>query len=111
MWQPFDDGRTIGTPGSETGIILRDDEHVDGARITLERDGATPFAITCGIYGWMMHTRFFGTEADAHRAYDEMRQALEDIVRAMPLDSEPDRDARMKDTMQRIGEFVVRYPT
>ena len=110
MWQPFDGGRTIGTPGSEAGVILRDDEHVDGARITLERDGATPFAITCGIYGWMMHTRFFGKEADARQAYDEMKQALDEIIRAMPLDSEPDRDARMKAIMRQIGEFAARFP-
>ena len=42
---------------SEGGVILRELEHPDGARIALERGGAvSPFAITCGIYGWMVHT-------------------------------------------------------
>jgi hypothetical protein len=110
-WQPFDDGRTIGTPGSESGTILCDDEHADGARITLERNGSVaPFAITCGIYGWMMHTRFFGEEAQARQAYDDMKQALDDIIRSIPLESDRERDTGMKDTARRIAEFVARFP-
>jgi hypothetical protein len=35
-WVPYDRGGSI---GSEEGIILRDEMHRDGARITLERDG------------------------------------------------------------------------
>jgi hypothetical protein len=35
------------------------------ARITLERDGHQPFAITCGSYGWMVHTSFFSGEEEA----------------------------------------------
>jgi hypothetical protein len=110
-WYPFDGGRSVGTPGSEAGTILADDEHALGARITLDRDGATaPFAITCGIYGWMMHTRFFGTEADARLAYDAMTRALGEIMLTIPLDGDPDRDARMTDVMGRIREFVERFP-
>jgi hypothetical protein len=110
-WYPFDGGRSVGTPGSEAGTILADDEHALGARITLERDGATaPFAITCGIYGWMMHTRLFGAEADARLAYDAMRQALGEIMLTIPLDGDPDRDAHMTDVMRRIGDFIERFP-
>ena len=59
-WHPFEDGASIGQAGSEGGVIVRDDEHPWGARITLERDGGfAPFALTCGIYGWMVHTRWF----------------------------------------------------
>jgi hypothetical protein len=110
-WYPFDGGRSVGTPGSEAGTILADDEHALGARITLERDGATaPFAITCGIYGWMMHTRFFAADADAHLAYNAMRQALGEIMLTIPLDGDPDRDAQMSDVMHRVGDFVERFP-
>lgn len=49
VWYSFDEGRSIGLRGTEEGVIIRDDEHPEGARITLERDGRTPFAITCGI--------------------------------------------------------------
>jgi hypothetical protein len=110
-WYPFDGGRSVGTPGSEAGTIVGDDEHALGARITLERDSATaPFVITCGIYGRMMHTRFFATEADARLAYDAMKRALSGIILTIPLDGDPERDARMKDVMGRIGDFVERFP-
>lgn len=110
-WYPFEGGRTIGTAGSESGIILADDEHDDGARITLERDGAiAPFAITCGIYGWMMHTRWFSDEAEARRDYDAMRRALDAIARSIPLESDPDVDAQMHAVTVAIGQFVERFP-
>jgi hypothetical protein len=57
-WHSFENGGTLGQAGSEEGTILRDEEHPLGARISLERDcRVAPFAITCGIYGWMLHTR------------------------------------------------------
>ena len=66
LWEPFDNGGTIGQEGSENGTIISDEEHLRGARITLERTTPTaPFAITCGVYGWMVHTRFVSTEAEA----------------------------------------------
>mgnify|MGYP001251445502 CR=1 FL=1 len=81
-WEKCDAGRTIGTLGPDDGVIVLDDEHTDGARITLERDSETaPFAITCGVYGWMMHTRFLGDEAEARAEYEAMRVALSDLVR------------------------------
>ena len=111
MWQSFDQGRTIGKSGSETGIILVDDEHGDGVRITLERDvGVAPFAITCGIYGWMVHTRFFANEEDARGAYEDMKQALDIIVQTIPIKSDPDCDAKMKATTRMIEDFVEQYP-
>lgn len=49
-WSSFDEGHSLGTRGSENGIILRDEEHIEGARITLERDGDNaPFSVTMGI--------------------------------------------------------------
>jgi hypothetical protein len=110
-WSPFDGGRAIGTAGSESGITLADDEHGDGARITLERDTrSAPFAITCGIYGWMMHTRWFGDEAQARRDFDAMKHALGAIARSIPLRSDPDVDARTDAVIDAIGKFVERFP-
>ena len=109
MWQPFDNGRTIGGTGSESGVTLLDEEHVYGARITLERDGNTPFAITCGIYGWMMHTCFFANEEDAGQAYKKMKQALDSIIQSVPLNNDPDPDAKMEATERMIREFVECY--
>ncbi len=76
-WGPFEDGSTVGSPGSEGGIILRDEEHPLGSRITLERGGTTaPYTITCGIYGSMFHTAWAGNEANGASMYEAMRDRL-----------------------------------
>jgi hypothetical protein len=80
MWQPFDQGRTIGKSGSEMGIILLDEENVDGARI---------------------HSR---TPQVRHKA------GAQQHIRAIPLKSDPNRDAKMNATIQMINEFVEQYP-
>ncbi len=73
-WYPYSQKRTLGQRGSEYGIIVQEEQHVEGARITLERDCPTaPLAITCGIGGWLVHTRYFSTEAEAQQAYEEMK--------------------------------------
>lgn len=111
MWLSFDGGRTIGKSGSETGAILLDEEHADGARITLEGDARiAQFSITCGIFGWMVHTRFFVNEGDARRAYEDMKQALDKIIQSIPLESDPDHDTKMEATTRRIDEFMEHYP-
>ena len=51
MWNLFEKGKTINKRGPEEGITLKDEEHNDGARITLEKDGSiAPFSITCLLY-------------------------------------------------------------
>src|SRR3954471_2347950 len=76
-WAAFENGNTVGARGSEDGVIVVDEEHDLGARITLERDGSVaPFAITCGIYGWAFHTRFFSTRETADRDLETMKDAI-----------------------------------
>ena len=100
MWLPFRNGQTLGAPGSEYGITIRDEEHIGGARITLERDTkSTPFAITCGVYGTMVHTCLFCQEADAVSAYENMKRSLGDIM-----------DCDNEDFSQMIKEFMQKYP-
>jgi hypothetical protein len=109
-WLPFDGGASLGLTGSE-GVILRDDEYEGGARITLERDGfAAPFSITCGVYGWMVHTRFFAHGWEAERAYAAMRPELAAIVDVLPLASELDDDAKVDAAVVAINRFVDRFP-
>ncbi len=85
-WAAFDDGNSLGTSGSEGGTIRRDEEHDLGARITLEEGGSVaPWSITCGIYGWMFHTRFFGSEENGNHEFDQMKIGLEDVLRIIPL--------------------------
>lgn len=76
-WYPFEEGSTIGAIGSEGGSILEDEEYGLGARITLEQGGQTaPFAITCGIYGFMMHTTWARDEAEAKAKFEAMKSEL-----------------------------------
>jgi hypothetical protein len=81
-WTPVDEGATQGHTGSEGGLIWKDEQHADGARITLERDAllGAPFAITGAVYGWMVHTRFFADEPTALAQYEAIKPALAQIA-------------------------------
>ena len=109
-WLPFDGGASIGEPGSDGGAIVRDDEYRGGARITLERGGFAAFSITCGVYGWMMHSRYFAALPEAEREYAAMQPELAAIVDALPLQADPDTDAKTDAASAAIGRFVDRFP-
>src|SRR5687767_1441545 len=110
-WSPFEGGTSLGQRGSESGVILRDEQHEDGSRITLERGGRNaPFAITCGIYGWMLHTRFFKTEAEATAEYERMQVGLAGILTVIPYDDDPEKETKMEKAAELIQEFVTRFP-
>jgi hypothetical protein len=107
-WRPFEDGATLGLPGSEEGIVVRDEEHVLGARITLERAASVaPFAITCGIYGWMMHTCFLSSEPEAESQYDQMKNSLAALLEAAERTAEIDGGRKV--LMEGIEKFVGEY--
>jgi hypothetical protein len=108
-WQPYECGRTIGCLGVERGVILLDEEHPAGARITLERDGqAAPFAITCGLEGWFVHTVFFPSEAEAQDAFKLMKRELERIAAFVPSASNF-TEQQTKAVKQAIKGFVTRF--
>ncbi|HET9226288.1 MAG TPA: hypothetical protein VFR31_06455 [Thermoanaerobaculia bacterium] len=110
-WHPFEGGSSLGQRGSEEGAILRDEEHAEGSRITLEGEGpAAPFAITCSVYGWMVHTRFFGTEAEANTEYERMKTDLADILSAIPYSDDPEVEAKSDQVVRLIADFSARYP-
>jgi hypothetical protein len=81
-WYPAEDGATFGHTGPEGGEIWKDEEHPDGARITLERNTllGAPFAISCAVYGWLVDTRFFADEPTAVQQYEAMKVALAGIA-------------------------------
>jgi hypothetical protein len=110
MWQPFQNGTTFGQLGSEGGVILRDEEHDSGARITLERDCShgVPFAVTCGIYGWFFHTRLLGSEAEAE--FSAMLDGLSAIVEIVPRIDDAAANAKMSAISDAISAFVRRFP-
>ncbi len=107
-WTVFEDGATVGSRGSESGLILLDEEYDQASRITLEQAVSTaPFAITCGVYGRFFHTRFFDSETVARNEYAAMKDVLQQIVDG--FDSE---DARTKDlARQAVEGFLDRFPT
>jgi len=109
VWHKYEQGSTIGTEGSEAGAIVLDEEHPDGARITLEAaTPIAPFAITCGIYGWFSHTRYL-SEAQAKTEYEAMKLALAQIIEGLPDSSE--KKEAMGRSMKAIEQFVEKFPT
>ena len=119
-WKPFRAGSTIGEIGSEAGVVLRDEEYVGLARITLEQpEPSTPFrqpiiryAITCGIYGWLVHTRFFSSEEEAVSAYDAMKPELARISEELPEVSadDPNLDEKITAAATQVHGFTDRFP-
>jgi len=110
-WGLFEDGKTVGARGSEDGVILVDEEHDLGARITLEQDGGTaPFAITCGIYGWMFHTRFFGVRETAERDLEAMKHAIGLILLKIPNVDDAELDLKSQEVSVAMSAFVDQFP-
>jgi len=111
-------GRTkfIGKKGgatrrSDDGVVERGVELNGGARITLERGTrVAPFSITCGIDGWMVHRRFFGTEQEAEAEFDTMNADLARLVGMVPLQSDPQINAKAQTVARAIMDFMRRYP-
>lgn len=103
-WLAYDDGRTIGRVNSEGGVILNDEEYLKGARITLKR-GEKIVSVSCNIYGWINHTRFFSGVPEAERDFVVMKKELGrimEIITAEEVDSLKGWEA--------ISEFVRRFP-
>lgn len=108
-WHRFENGGTLGRVGSEEGTIVRDEEYSLGARISLERDcRAAPFAITCGIYGWMMHTRFFSSKYEAEMQYEGMKSALAILLEVAEKTAEIDGGRQV--LMAGVSKFVEMFP-
>jgi len=111
-WHVAEDGNTIGQLGSEEGVIVEDEEHEDGARITLERRDGKPaqFAITCGVYGWFMHTRLFSSEDEGRKNLVLMKTELVGII---DLISQINLGKQENDSvvLRAIEQFVERFPT
>ena len=96
-WHAFDNGRTIGTTGSEGRIVI-DEEHPAGIRVTLEENGEARYSITRGIYGSMVHSCFFGSEPEARETLVRMKSRLLQIADTLPT-GEADQQDRGPATM------------
>ena len=105
-WERYENGESIGEPGSEGGTILRDEERPAEARITLEES----FSITCGVYGWLVHTSFYQTREEADAAFAAMKLALDRIVDAIPAADPPPREDYADRVVELCHELVESFP-
>lgn len=118
MWRSFENGETLGTRGTEDGLIILNEEHPLGARITLEseiRFGAAnpspvPFAITSGIFGLFFHTRYIARETDARNAFAQMKLELARILALAASQTASDEETRHA-VFDAVSAFVERFPT
>lgn len=108
-WLSVEEGRTVGTVGSENGRILQDEEHREGARITLEQCASPPFAITCGIYGLMAHTAFASSKEEGQKLFERMKKGLEELLRIIPEQDDPQIKAKLARVYAEIQAFVNKF--
>ncbi|MBI3168782.1 MAG: hypothetical protein HYZ22_09910 [Chloroflexi bacterium] len=103
-WSIYNKGRTIGTTSAEGGLILSDEINESGARITLKR-GNSYVSVSLHIQGWMDHTRFFNTDADAQREYRAMRSAIATVLNI--INTQGVSEIKV---WEAISDFVRRFP-
>ena len=110
-WETFEAGVTNGQSGSEDGIIIRDEIYARRARITLESETPiAPFAITCGIFGWMVHTRYFGTRAQADAEFAKMQKELARIANLLRSNSDDPQAEIPSNLPAEFRKFIKRFP-
>lgn len=80
MWSEIDNGETIGTIGSESGEIIKDEEHLKGARLTLEKDSVNaPYTLTSGVYGCFFHTTHLSTLEEGVSEFETMKTEISEF--------------------------------
>lgn len=84
--------------GSEDGIIIADEEYKESCRITLERCEMYD-AITCGVYGSMMHTAFCES-SHSLEVFDNMKKDLQEFI---------DKDTTAEEEDIFYEEFISKY--
>ena len=72
--------------GSEGGTVLKDEEYMNSCRITLEKCPKY-YAITCGVYGAMVHTVFCSID-DCMDIYERMKVELQNFIDKDTTESE-----------------------
>lgn len=87
-----------GKIGSENGEILRDEEYKGSCRITLEKCKKY-CAITCGVYGSMVHTAF-ADDSHYQEIYDAMKNDLQEFI---------DKDTTYEEELAFYEEFTTKY--
>jgi len=108
-WYTCEDGATLGLTGSEGGVIIADEEHPAGARITLERDCLrVPYAITLVVYDWTYITRYIADLPLAEHEYQQIKSALDTNVFPYIVGAQDSEDA-IDTIAEAISRFVEQY--
>lgn len=111
QWQAIESSDTKHS-GSEGGKIIFDEEHKYGARITLEENCSySPYAITCGVYGLMVHTRFFESKEQAEAELVPMKSELEKIVRSFSSPASENQNVDYDQAANFCENFINKFPT
>ncbi len=133
-WHVFDNGKSIGKIGSEGGVIVRDEENDAGARVTLERidkrgriqalnipaieketmiseNPGSFFAITMGIYDWMVHTVRLGIDDDlkVKEIFDGLKFDIVKLIEIVQQWNEVG-DEKYDLAVKATQDFVDKYP-
>ncbi|MBO7208630.1 MAG: hypothetical protein J6V58_02715 [Clostridia bacterium] len=95
MWK---DLYVSGEMVSDNGIIIKDEEYMESCRITLEKCSKY-YAITCGVYGTMVHTAFCSAE-DCDDVYEKMKMELQEFI---------DSDLTDDEECEFYENFVMKY--
>ena len=106
-WEQFDNGNTIGTRGSEGGVVIMDEEHTHGARISLEKEtSSAPYTITLGIYGLLMHTAFYSDHESAPVGLQNFKSKIQKILDHYDL-PEDDRQQSWREDLNRMMDEIA----
>ncbi len=106
-WIKYNNGNSVGKKGSEGGKILDDQEHVNGARITIEANaGNIPFSITLGIYGVMFHTEFFSEKEDATAYFERKKNEIDRILEMFEIPKD-NQDSEWENKKEEYLEKLV----
>ena len=103
MWEPFDVIADTGGYGYD-GTPLKAEEHIDGAIISLEKNGIAPYSIVIIIYQTLCHTAHFENIDDATAAYERMKQNVQDLFDWW------DSSVSIDDVVDWCENFVDMYP-
>ena len=108
-WKIYNNGKTIGQIGSEKGIIIKDEENINGARITIEKNcRSIPFAITLGIYGVMVHTAYFSDENITENKLEEIKLVIDKSIKIFEIEEnkrDNDWDIKYNTLMDELVSF------
>ena len=103
-WFSYGNGDRVSSVSADGGVVLRDEVHEAGVRLTMKRCKSC-VSVSCSIYGWMHHIRFFDTVTDAQREFLLMKPPLANMVENILSAGKCDLK-----TWDAIAEFVRLFP-